>query len=90
MTTPSAVYLAANVRAIRERIGLTQKDFADSIGWEQSRVSEIENASADKWLSYLDRLAAAMGVSTYILIKPRKLSEKLQRKLDEINSSPVA
>ena len=87
MTTPSAVYLAANVRAIRERLGLTQKDYANSIGWEQSRLSEIENASSDKWLSYIDRLADAMGISTYLLLKPRKLTEKLERKLEEIQEN---
>ena len=87
MTTRSAVYLAANVRAHRTKLGMSQKDFAEYISWPQSRISEVENANADKWLSYIDKLADAMGVDTHSLLRPRKLADKLQAKLEKISAN---
>ena len=89
VTTESSIYLAANVRAYRERRGISQISLAEEIGWEQSRLSEIENANADRKLSYVDELSRALGVPVHELLrKPKQLPEKLADKLKHLETVP--
>lgn len=57
------VVLAANVRAHRARIGLSQEAFADACGLHRTYVGAVERAERNVTLTTLDTLAAALGIS---------------------------
>jgi DNA-binding transcriptional regulator YiaG len=45
MSEPSAAWDAEHVRALRERLGLTQRQLADELGVRQQTVSEWETGA---------------------------------------------
>src|SRR5262245_58538546 len=55
--------LAANLRYIRERRGLTQVQLAKQAGLPRSTVSQVETGAGNPTLAVLARLARALGVS---------------------------
>lgn len=62
--------IAENVQRMRQEKGLSQKELSDISGITQSRVSLIENGSLDISVKSLERLATALKVQPYLLIKP--------------------
>jgi transcriptional regulator with XRE-family HTH domain len=59
---------AQNVRAARERAGLTQEQVADASGIHSTEVSRIERGLRDPRISTVLRLARAMGVPASELV----------------------
>lgn len=59
--------VGANVRAAREKAGLTQTELGDRIGCSQGQVMNLETARTQMWVERLLDLADALGV------KPAKL-----------------
>lgn len=55
--------LAANLRYIRERRGLTQGQVATQAGLPRSTVSQVETGAGNPTLAVLARLARALGVT---------------------------
>ncbi len=64
------VVLAANVRAHRARLGLSQEAFADACGLHRTYVGAVERAERNVTLTTLDTLAAALGISVPQLLTP--------------------
>jgi len=73
---PFAASLAANVRWLRERRGLTQAQLAELCGLPRSTVGNVETGSANPTLHVLVRLALALQLSIEELLSaPRGRTE---------------
>src|SRR5687768_14724812 len=57
-----ATYNGAAIRRLREDRRWTQKQLAERIGWDDSRISKIENNALPLTLSAIGRLAKAFGM----------------------------
>jgi transcriptional regulator with XRE-family HTH domain len=56
--------IAAQIRALREKRGWSQKELAEKIGTKQSGVSALENVNYSRWsINTLRRLARAFDVA---------------------------
>lgn len=66
--------IAANVRRIRERRGMTQEQLAEAADIELRQLSRIETSRAGSFaVTQLVRLAKVLGVRVGELLRPRKL-----------------
>jgi transcriptional regulator with XRE-family HTH domain len=65
----SEVKVAAAIRMLRQRHGLSQRQLALRMGVPRTYVSKIENEKATPTLSSLERLAVALEVSVYDLLR---------------------
>lgn len=63
-------YISENVRLIRERLGLSQKELAARIGVSYPRISEIENQKGEPRITTIEKVAHGLGVSVMELMKP--------------------
>lgn len=64
---------AANVRAFREKLKLTQAQLADRLDTYTSYISALENGKKTPWLSNLATIAEALETTPDALLKkPRK------------------
>lgn len=61
--------LAVNAKVRREVLRMTQKELADRMGADQGQVSKIENGSLQIGLTTLVKLADALGMEPYQLLK---------------------
>lgn len=57
--TPGEIF-GARVREIRQKRGMTQVELGERLGFQQNRVSEIENGSRSPTLVTILRLAVAL------------------------------
>ncbi len=57
--TPGEIF-GARVREIRRKRGMTQVELGERLGFQQNRVSEIENGSRSPTLVTILRLAVAL------------------------------
>lgn len=55
--------LAANVRTLREQLGITQQELAAKIGSSQSRIAKLEVADRSVSMELFVRSLAALGAS---------------------------
>ena len=62
--------VAANVRALRKRRGLTQEELAEKAELDERRVQRIERAEVDVGIVALAMLAHALDVPPGRLFKP--------------------
>ena len=58
-----------NIRACRERAGLTQEELAKRMGCTQSYISQIEQLDARPTLGTLQKLAEAIGCPVSDLVR---------------------
>jgi len=65
----SEVQVATAIRMLRQRHGLSQRQLALRMGVPRTYVSKIENEKATPTLSSLERLALALEVSVYDLLR---------------------
>jgi transcriptional regulator with XRE-family HTH domain len=61
--------LGVNLKEIRTRKNVTQGEFADMLGVNESFVEDIENGKINSTLSIITNLAQVLGVSTGELLK---------------------
>ena len=54
--------LAARLKQVRQRLGLTQSRLAEQTGTKKTAISRLENRAGDLRLSTLRKLAAALGL----------------------------
>lgn len=66
-------YIAANVRRLRLRLGLTQEGLADKAGLEPRFVQRVERAKVDLRVSTFLRLAGALEAPPAALLRRAKL-----------------
>ena len=66
-------YVAANLRARRRSLGMTQAVFAREVEIAVRHLSELENARRTPSFGLLVRLAEALGVEAVDLLRPRAL-----------------
>jgi Zn-dependent peptidase ImmA (M78 family)/transcriptional regulator with XRE-family HTH domain len=69
--------LGEQIKATRERAGLTQPDLSAAIGLEVSAISKIENGSRSVKSDELVAIAAALGVSAMALLEPESFVGRL-------------
>lgn len=53
--------LGKKIRRARLRLGLSQSEFGEAIGWDKSQVSRLENGKSSPTLASLRRIAIALG-----------------------------
>lgn len=58
----------SNVRAARERAGLTQEEVGNASGVGQAQYNRYENGRVDPSIGVLVRIAAALGVTAADLL----------------------
>lgn len=59
-----------NVKRIREKVGLTQEELAESSGFSQQYISGLEKGQRNPTIVTLYELAKALRVSHMDLVKP--------------------
>ena len=62
--------VAANVRRLRKAKGLSQEAFADDCGLHRTYIGGIERAERNVSLDNIERMARALAVPGYELLKP--------------------
>jgi transcriptional regulator with XRE-family HTH domain len=68
-TMPDAAALGREVHAIRAERHISQVQLADSTGFRQSWISDVERGQRNPSWSSLVRLAEGLGVRTSALVK---------------------
>lgn len=68
-TTSPQHALGAAVKAAREAMGVSQEEFAATVGMHRTQLGHIEQGKKDCRLSTIVRLANALGLSPSSLIK---------------------
>lgn len=63
-----AAILGENVRRLRKEQDMNKKLFANMVGIGRPMLDKIENGEADVRLSYVERLASALGASPIELL----------------------
>ena len=73
MSTETLRAIAANLRRLRKKAGLSQKDLAEAAGLKQPRISEIERMVIDNpELKTIEAIAGALGVTVSQLTRQPK------------------
>ena len=72
MTTFEAMNLGENIKLIRKKRGLQQKQVALEVSMDQSNYNKIENGKREPSVAVLKQLAELFGVSVDYLIEPNK------------------
>jgi DNA-binding Xre family transcriptional regulator len=63
--------LAINVRVMRQLRDITQEQLAELAEMERTQISAMERATRSVQLATLDRMAKALGVAAWELLRPR-------------------
>jgi DNA-binding XRE family transcriptional regulator len=63
-----AVRIAFELRALREKKGLSQRELADRVGTTQSAIARLEAGSVSPSLPTLDKIAHALGAEVSLRI----------------------
>lgn len=58
---------AQNVRYYRERLGISQEDFAEKCGLHRTYISAIERQKRSISLNNIQKIADALDIETYLL-----------------------
>lgn len=58
---------AQNVRYYRERLGISQEDFAEKCGLHRTYISAIERQKRNISLNNIQKIADALDIETYLL-----------------------
>ena len=61
-----AIRLAIELRALREKKGLSQRQLAELVGTTQSAIARLEGGRISPSLPTLDRIAAALGAEVTV------------------------
>ena len=73
-------YVGDALRQMRQRVGLSQEDFALRAGLDRTYVSGIERGVRNPTVASLQKLAEALGVTLdRIFIEARKQAEEASR-----------
>jgi DNA-binding XRE family transcriptional regulator len=67
-TARRAIRLAFEIRALREKKGLSQRQVAELTGTTQSAIARLEGGHISPSLTTLDRIATALGAEVTVTI----------------------
>ena len=70
MTIKSRIIVAGNIRKYRNRLGFTQEKLAAKCGMHDNYISKVELGKISLGIDNLERIARALKVEPYILLKP--------------------
>ncbi len=65
-----AQILGRNVRAVRKRHGWSQEALANEMEMKRGYVSDLERGTRNPTITAIARLAAALGVDAWVLLRP--------------------
>tara|TARA_R110001606_G_scaffold52504_1_gene130217 strand:+ start:173 stop:394 length:222 start_codon:yes stop_codon:yes gene_type:complete len=63
--------LAFNLKTLRKRLNLSQEELADAAGIDRTYVSLLERCQYSASIDVLQRLASAMQVEPFELLRPQ-------------------
>jgi DNA-binding XRE family transcriptional regulator len=63
-----AIRLAFEIRALREKKGLSQRELAELVGTTQSAIARLEGGNISPSLPTLDKIAKALGAEVSLSI----------------------
>jgi predicted transcriptional regulator len=63
-----AIRIALELRALREKKGLSQRELAERVGTTQSAIARLEAGSVSPSLPTLDKIAHALGAEVSLRI----------------------
>ena len=63
-----AIRLAFEIRALREKKGLSQRELAERVGTTQSAIARLEAGKVSPSLPTLDKIATALGAEVSLTI----------------------
>jgi len=66
-----ARHIAQQVIMLRQKEGITQAELAKRVGTQQSAISRLENASSVPSLSFVQRVAQALGADIHVILEPQ-------------------
>lgn len=66
---------AANVQRLRRKLGLTQEQLADAVGFSPRYISRLESGEVDATLRTIARVAAKLEVPAAALLRVSRLPE---------------
>lgn len=64
--------LAANLRRLRTKLGLSQEKFAERCGLHRTYIGAIERGERNVTLKTLGHIAESLGVTPLDLLKPQR------------------
>jgi transcriptional regulator with XRE-family HTH domain len=62
--------IAQNVRQLRKSMGYSQEAFADACGLHRTYIGAIERAERNVSIDNIERMAGALGLEGWQLLKP--------------------
>lgn len=62
-------HFGANLRAVREKNGLSQEAFAQRVGMDPAEIRRLESARRDPGVRVVTRLARGLGIAPAELLK---------------------
>ncbi len=68
MTAPEIV--GKNVRGYRNRMGISQEDFADIVGLHRTYITQIEQGKRNVSILNIFKIAEAIGIKPHLLLIP--------------------
>ena len=74
--------LARTIITLREKVGLTQREFATKVGMKQSQLARIESGKQTPKLQTLAKLAAVAGYEVEVNLIPT--GEKAENKTETL------
>jgi transcriptional regulator with XRE-family HTH domain len=66
-----------NIKAARERAGISQTELAERIGTTRQQIGKYETGTQDMTVERMLRIAAALGVEPNTLIKQEESNETI-------------
>lgn len=75
---PAAILFGARLKKRREELGLTQAQLFEQTGITTAYISQIERAQANPTLDMMVKLAQAVGLEAWDMIRPE--NENLNQK----------
>lgn len=70
-----AIRIAREIRALREKQGLSQRELAERVGTTQSAIARLEGGGISPSLTTLEKIAQALGAELQLsIVEPTKLA----------------